>query len=543
MRNEEPIRNPYNPHQPATDTFFGREDVFAFIRQGLITGRRAQGMAIIGQQGMGKTSVLLQVSRHVEARYVTAYLNLAEVHFEEVGGLFTLMADAARQALEDAGLSTYRLPPVPDDPDVDLWVWFSETYLDVTLSALRNNRRLLFLFDETSKLLDAIDRRDVSAEFDRTLSQLLARDDRLDIIFAVDAEDEARLETFAPLNDQLLHKRLTLLDDSAAEDLIRHPAAPYYEVQSSAVEGILSMTGGHPYLLQVINRLIWDRVMTRRQPGPVTVNDVSAVVREATEEADPVLRMTWTGSTPNERLALTALTALTAANRGLPIRIEDARQWLLRESEHSLDQTALASAMRRLEYREVLRAPTKGTYTFTTGLQHQWLLQNADIQPPVEPLTSSRSTPRRMAIPAVLLLIVAVAVALGLGALVSTASKDNPLPATVPLDANILETQKALTATNTLPPTEPPPTSTPAPPTKTSTPTITFTPSNTPTSTDTATATLSPTSTATSTATATYTATATSTPVPPTATFTATSAVTAPPFPTGQIRATSTLTP
>ncbi len=549
MTNDEAIHNPYDPQRPATkpEMFFGRDDIFTFIRQGLITGHRAQGMAIIGQQGMGKTSLLFQVSRHVEARYVTAYVDLSDVHFEEVGALFTHMADAARQALEDAGLSTYRLPPLPDDPNVDLWVWFSETYLDVTLSALRNNRRLLFLFDETSKLLDAIDRRDVPADFDQTLSQLLARDDRLDIIFAVDAEDESRLETFAPLNDQLLHKRLGLLDDLAAEALIRRPSASDYEVQATAVEGILAMTGGHPYLLQVMNALIWLRAMSRRQPSPITVNDVSAVVRQATEEADSILRFTWTSSTPNERLALTALTALTAANRGMPIRTEDARQWLLRESEHVLDETALASALRRLEYREVLRAPTKGTYTFTTGLQHQWLLQNADVQPAVETISPARPAPRRMAIPAVLLLVIAVGLALALGALVSNASKGSLPTATVPLDANILATQNAVNGTFIASPTRLEITASPAvslgvagttaTPLPTDTPTVTSSPTNTASSTP------SSTPTPTNTPTATATATATNTPVPPTATFTATSEVTAPPFPTGQIRATSTLTP
>src|SRR5205809_550204 len=58
--NSDPVRNPYDPLHPTTNVamFFGREDVFAFIRQGLITGRRRQAMAIIGQHGMGKTSVL-----------------------------------------------------------------------------------------------------------------------------------------------------------------------------------------------------------------------------------------------------------------------------------------------------------------------------------------------------------------------------------------------------------------------------------------------------------------------------------------------------
>src|SRR5436305_992252 len=117
---DESTRNPYDPQRPATDParFFGRDEVFAFIRQHLIAGRRAQAVALIGQRGTGKTSVLLQLPNRIEARFVTAYIDLADIRFSEVGGLFATMADAARQALDDAGLSTYRLPPMPEDPNV-----------------------------------------------------------------------------------------------------------------------------------------------------------------------------------------------------------------------------------------------------------------------------------------------------------------------------------------------------------------------------------------------------------------------------------------
>src|SRR5258706_14469409 len=98
MTNEESIRNPYNPQTPTTNPgmFFGREEVFAFIRQRLITGRRAQALAIIGQRGMGKTSVLIQVIHLVEARYVTAYFCLADGRFPDVCAVLTAKADAPR---------------------------------------------------------------------------------------------------------------------------------------------------------------------------------------------------------------------------------------------------------------------------------------------------------------------------------------------------------------------------------------------------------------------------------------------------------------
>jgi len=550
----EPQRNPYDPQRPAVDPsmFFGRDDVFAFIRQRLVTGRRAQTIAIIGQRGMGKTSVLLQIANQIESRFMTAYIDLADVRFDAVGGLFATMADAARQALETAGLSTVHLPPAPQDPGVDLLKWFSETYLDATLSGLRRGRRLIFLFDDTTKLLDAIDRRDIPEDFGETLSQLIARDERLDIIFAVNAEDESRLENFAPLNDPLLHKRLGLLDDASAEALIRRPVAPFYEVQPDAVEGILSMAGGYPYLLHVINGLIWERAMARRQPGPITLNDVNAVVRQATDESDPVLRLVWEHSTTNERLTLSALTALTSANRGMPIRVEDVRVWLLRESDVPLDETAIASALRRLEYREVLRATANGLYTFTTGLQHQWLVLNGDAQPTSTVRSTAHPSPRRLAIPAVLLIGAVVLIALLIGRLATVPPATDPQASpTVTLVLDVAATRKSQAITQTF---QAMPTATIThTPTHTATVTASFTLTLAPTATETATATFTdtvvPTSTGTVTPAPTNTATPipptstlTLTPIPPTLTYTATATIPPSDTPTNTVTATNTPT-
>lgn len=565
---EEPTRNPYDPLRPAVDPamFFGREDVFAFIRQRLIGARRPQAVGLIGQRGMGKTSVLLQLANQIEARYLTAYIDLSDVRFNEVGGLLAAMADAARQALEGAGLSTYRLPPIPQDPNIDLWTWFSETYLDVTLSALRRNRRLVFLFDNTSKLLDAIDQHEVPEHFDVTLGQMIARDERMDIIFAVDAEDEQRIEAFMPLSDPLMHKRLTRLDDSSAEALIRVPIAPFYEVQTEAVQAILAMTGGYPYLMHVMNGVLWEHVMARSTParrGPATLADVNGVLRQATDEADPVLRLIWTRSTANERQALTALTALTTENLGLPVKADEVRSFLLRESDEPLDETSLAAALRRLEYREVLRSPSAGTYMFANGLEHQWLVLNGDAQPVSDVRIPARPSSRRLAIPIMLLLVVSVFAALLLGTLVATQSVTGGASSptvTLPMDVaatgqivGITQTflaQPTITSTSTPSATftpsgtytpsstfTPSMTGTPLPtstPSDTPPPSATFTPSNTgtPTMTFTASATFTITPTATITNTATITPLPSITPTPPLS-------ITPPPFPTAQIRAPS----
>jgi hypothetical protein len=495
--------NPYDPGRPvATPTLlFGRDDILAFVQSRLVTVRSATAVALIGEQGMGKTSVLRQIPNFVETRFLTAYIDLAQVNFSEPGALWIAMADSARGALETAGLSTYRLPPVPDDPEIDLWAWFSETYLDVTLSALRANRRLIFLFDETGYLLNAIDRGDAPHDFGTTISQLIATDERIDVIFAVDSADEGRLETFAPLSEPMLHRRLGLLNDRAVQDLIQRPAAPHYQVDTDALDAIIALGGGHPTLQQTINRLIWALSSKRGHSRAIALDDVSAIIPDALQEAEPILRAVWEHSTPRESITLNAIGALSGENQGLPVRADAMLTWLIRETDQPLDETGLSAALRRLEYRGILRAPAAGSYTFSYGLLRQWITRHAEV-PTVAAPTAPR--PNRMVLLAVGLFgVVMIALLLVAQMITNTRAAEatnTPGKPTVTLDLNIAATENSRHATQTEA-AKPTLTFTPS---STQTPTWTFTPSDTPT--------LTPSNTATLTATPSITPTPSSTP-------------------------------
>lgn len=504
------VANPYDPFTPVYDPqhFFGRTDVFSFIQQQLIVEHHPQAVGLIGQRGIGKTSLLLQLPTQLGARTLIAYIDLSRVAYDDAGGLLSAMADAARAAFDVVGISTYRLPPTPDHVSAtELESWFAETYLTVTLSALHNNRRLLFAFDETAALFDALDRHEVSADLPDYLSRLLARDERLNMLFTLDSNDEPRADAFAPLADPLLRRRVSYLDSAAAEALTRRPAAPYYQLQDDAVNAIVALTGGSPFLLHVVNRLVFELSELRGHRGLITLADVRSILPNAIAEADALLRPAWEQATSGEQMALAALAALTETSGGRPIQLDDMRGWLLRESETPIDETSLAATLRRLEYREVIRIFASRRYTFAIGLQQQWLLihGNSPADSAVPPITSG-VPPRRLAVPLVMLVLVGACLVLligrlALGAVNTAAAAQSP---TVTLGLNLAATQHAIDATNTQL----------AIPTATPTHTATFT------------ATLTNTVTASWTLThaATFTATATSS---PTGTFSATPTITA----------------
>lgn len=453
-----PTANPFRPQQPTTDPtrFFGRESVFAFIRERLVTGNNAHAPALIGQRGIGKTSVLLQVPYHLEPRYLFVYVDLTEIDYDEPAALIFALIDATRAALEAAGIDTDGLPPLPEDVGISgsregLWAWFAESYLAAALATLHRMLRLLFLFDNTGALLDAVERGEMPADVGAALSALMAGDDRLDMLFAVDTLDEHRLETFAPLSDPMLHRRFGMLDKAACADLTRSPAVSLYEVADEAVLGIQAITGGHPYLLHVVNRLIWEQSATRPPAArtPITLADVRAVIPDAIRDADPVLRQLWADVTPNEQIVLTALTELTVETGQETIRPEQIQAWALREHDHPIDNTALVATVRRLDYRDVIRAESDGRITFVAGLFYQWLHRQLGIEAAV-PAQATRSPLRRWAIPLVLLSGIAAALAVVMGQAVSAGTSSvTPIAQTVTFAIDVQQTARARNETGT----------------------------------------------------------------------------------------------
>ena len=94
--------NPYIAGNPLTDTemFYGRTDVFAFIRQTMIGLHRDQPIVLYGQRRTGKTSVLYQLHRHLDARYRCIFMDLHGLSLNGMGNFMLGIANSISQGLQ-----------------------------------------------------------------------------------------------------------------------------------------------------------------------------------------------------------------------------------------------------------------------------------------------------------------------------------------------------------------------------------------------------------------------------------------------------------
>ncbi|MDW8299878.1 MAG: hypothetical protein RML95_11145, partial [Anaerolineae bacterium] len=436
--------NPYAPEQPCSDPerFFGRAETFAFLRQAL---HSEQTPILIGGRGMGKTSVLLQLPFQLEARYLTAYLDLAELrHTYSLSAFAVALIQTARQALRTAEPSLY-LPDVPETQDAaELWRWFAKTHLTPIFDVMRRFQRLIYCFDNAQHLLDAVQRGDLPSDLIDSLGALCREEKRIGIVFTFDAAAEPRLASYALLAEPLNQHRLPPLSDAEARQLITQPCASFYALSDDVVGALQAYSGGQPYLLQWLCALLWERAAARNFAAPDR-NDVSAILPRALQVCSALFDSLWQNATPSEQAALIAL---TQARRGAPATLEELHTWLIHESEDAPHMVTLAAALRSLEYRGAVRSAPESAYALSSGLLYLWLQAKAEL--PSAPLNVEHTSVRRAALPIALIAIASASIALLVAALTSHLSSGAAtLQPTHTLALNLEGTQRALSLTQT----------------------------------------------------------------------------------------------
>ncbi len=490
------VANPYEPHFTADGpvAFVGREDVFAFFRQHLVGAPLAHGLVLIGRAGLGKSALLHQLERQIDERYRPCIIRLGTLDLAGEDRLLAALVEAIHATLEGTGASTYRLPdwpaPAEDGTPPDLRGWFKADYLAVTMSALRL-RHLLLVFDDAHLLFDAIDQGRLPGDLFAYFADLLAAYDRLALVFALDTTHEDRVLGTELLSDPSLHIRLGELSRADTERLVREPVAGMLDYEDEVVEGILSLAGGHPFLLHSVCRLLFRRSEERHHAGPITAHDLTAVHTAALDQADEIFSPLWRALTPNERYSLIALVRLDEEAPGEAFSFDVVRGWLL-GAGYALNKTQLAAALRGLGYNGLAIAQAD-TYALPARLIAEWVRAIAG-QPPAQP-SRPRLRLRQAAPLGGLALVLVVVIALGAAALGGFFGGEDTedVPATgaptVTLALNLEATRQTDLATQTeqaRPTATPTITYTPsltATPSETPTPTITVTPSPTPTNT------------------------------------------------------------
>jgi Tol biopolymer transport system component len=551
----QPLTNPYVAGNPVTGErmFFGREDVFAWVRDNLIGRHQDHVLVLHGERRTGKTSILYQMARHLPSTYLPVLVDLQGLSMDGLGSLMWELAYTVQRALRrDHGIELPR--PRRETFASDARIQFEQVFL-AEIEEHLDGRQVLLMFDEAHLLQEQVNQGRLEADIFPFLTRLMGYP-FLNFLFVSSVKLQTMQREFSDVFQAALYHEISFLNHDAAFRLIAEPVAGLVHYDDAALARILALTSGHPYYIQLTCHSLFARWSHARTPT-ITSANVDQVLADTTEAAVANLKFSWDDSTPEEQIVLSAM-GECAVSETMAVSRQQVNDVL--DAYHiPLDPGNVTTALRNLAVRDIL--PTNEPFAFRVDLLRRWIRQRRTMEWTLNELgedvarwtgNARKDTRRRMLFlrPAFwIALAAAVALALGgwgLGRLVTTRGAQATATA-VAIQTGIAgreqlaaATAAAVAATNThiasaaaaeratvdaietatrsaieTATAQPTPTATATEtPTATPSPTATETATPTPTNTATGTATATPTPIPTSTPTATETSVPTVTPVP-----------------------------
>jgi uncharacterized protein YkwD len=451
------IVNPYIAGNPVTGTemFFGRDDVFVFVQQALTGQHRDNVIVLYGQRRTGKTSVLYQMHRHLEPRYLCVLVDLHGLALKGLSGFVWELANTIASVLR----KDYKieLPRLKNRAEflADARNSFENEFLPQVWTAI-GERHILLMLDEAIRLQEQIQTGELENEIFEYLRHLMQHHERLNFLFSLGSGLEEMEKEYAFLFSVGLYKKISFLDRGAARALITQPIKDYYQVEPAAIDRVMQITSGHAYYTQLVCHSIFNRWQQDHQ-SPITAQAVDAILDEVVERGLAVLKHVWEESTPGEKAVLAGLAA-AMGDRNRPIGPHEVnRAWqqhgvTLPDSEH-------AKAIKGLIARDVIVGQEK--YEFAIELQRLWVqkyerlewvkeeiatsIQQWRTQPPEPTPSTTRSSRLRIGV----LVALVVIGTLTIGLLVNTLTKQNTQLSSTTSQAEKTRTDNLRTATAT----------------------------------------------------------------------------------------------
>lgn len=359
--------NPYVIGVPITgDTgFFGRTRTYNNIKNAL-DAEHQNVVVVFGQRRIGKTSLLHQIARRfkTEASFEPIFFDLQGMARRNLGEvLYHLYRTVGRN------LDLPRFEPSRFDDDGHFFV---DSALPAIFSTL-GSRKLLLLFDEFDVLGDEQhDSPDAAAyRLFPFLHDRIMHERRLSFVFVVGRRIEELTTSFQSIFKQAKYQRIGLLAKEDTVSLAVDPTKTVLIYSSEALDAICQLTGGHPYLSQLICYEIYNRAKDERV-AVISAETVSSCVEAAMESGHGALNWFWDGLPRAERLILSAVASI-ADEQGLAT--SDAIRAILERYRIVLTGLELKDAPDRLVDWEMLQRSGPTDYRFAVEMVRRWIIK------------------------------------------------------------------------------------------------------------------------------------------------------------------------
>jgi hypothetical protein len=356
----EPIPNVYVAGMPLEENsvvFKGRKDIIRILEREFATpATQRPAILLFGARRTGKTSVLRQFPDALGPQVIPVRVDLQGLALtNNIATFFEQLSDNIRKStltLRRIKLTEISRPALEADPYTIFAEWMK------TVEETIENRWLLLSLDEYEYIETLTESGRADGRIFQLLRSLLQNYPRVTLLFS-------GTHTFDELNPVWSHHLINVqtikigdLEPNDARELIEKPIQTFpLKYEPEAVDRILSIVGGQPYLLQVTCRELVN-LMNDKSELLARIADVNQALDSALVSGAAYFKEVW--QSPESSDSRRKVMAAIARTKGKPV------------SERSLLRGGKPQDIKLLADHDVIEKTDAG-YRFKVELVRRWI--------------------------------------------------------------------------------------------------------------------------------------------------------------------------
>ncbi|QQS47652.1 MAG: hypothetical protein IPM66_03065 [Acidobacteriota bacterium] len=380
LKTDEPIPQVYigdgKPILPGdrpsgTVPFKGRKKLFQELEESLGPDNQERvTLVLIGQRRIGKSSVLLHLSKRLGSEIIPVVLDMQDPSLGSAGNVASLLKGIANQVCEEV-LAKYDITLPKIDADmlpIDPYPTFGSWIKDIE-SKLKG-KTLLLCFDEYEALEIGIESGRFDDQLLSTIRHLIQHHRNIDVLLAgnywvseLPPRWASKLVNTATIN-------ISFLDEPDARELIEEPVDNFPKIyKPETVDYIINLTNCHPYLIQLICRMIVEDINKSGQnllEPFVDTHHVDAVITRVLNIGNIYFHDLWENQS-GKGIAHRLLMKMTKTE-GFKLTIQQLQAY-------HIEPMLLNAAIKRLTRSEIVRRVDDG-YQLTIPLFAEFIRAN-----------------------------------------------------------------------------------------------------------------------------------------------------------------------
>lgn len=356
------------------DLFVGRKDILLHLEELWGNSRHCPSVVLYGHRRMGKSSILQNMVTCFRASIKIIYFNMLVVGFTNTN---ELLYELALTLYEHLAPSQQQQIPEPQYGDfLNRSPYNALNHFFKQVDRVHQKQRFIIALDEFEQIERNISDNLLEAQLLHFLRGLIQTYSWFTLAFAgLHTLQEMNQDYWSSLYCCVKAVPVSFLSESAAQQLITQPS-PDFEINYAheAVQEIISLTNGQPYLIQLIghslvtlfNRQVFEE--RRERERSLTLQDVEAVIQapEFYREANAYFEGVWVQASttqPEKQLELLRQLCLHSMNKTQLV------------SETMLAPDQIHSALSALVRHDVLREQDN-YYVYNVELMRKWVAKH-----------------------------------------------------------------------------------------------------------------------------------------------------------------------